>query len=64
MTAIECLKILRKGFICLLVWNLLITGVLLVQFGNKQEEKLNQQICNLEAIPNDNVPQFEIVEVE
>lgn len=59
MTALECLKILRKGFICLLVWNLLITGVLLVQFSNKQEEKLNQQICNLEAIP-----EFEIVEVE
>ena len=59
MTAIECLKILRKGFICLLVWNLLITGALLVQFGNKQEEKLHQEICNLEAIP-----EFELVEVE
>ena len=51
MTAIECLKILRKGFICLLVWNLLITGVLLVQFGNKQEEKQAEKICNLECIP-------------
>lgn len=59
MTALECLKILRKGFICLLVWNLLITGVLLVQFGNKQEEELNQEVCNLECIP-----EYELVEVE
>lgn len=57
MTAIECLKILRKGFICLILWNLLITGCLLVQCNHKQEEKLNQQICSLEAIP-----EFEIVE--
>ena len=59
MTAIECLKILRKGFICLLVWNLLLTSALLVQFGSKQEEKLNNKICNLEAIPD-----YEMVEVE
>lgn len=59
MTAIECLRILRKGFICLLVWNLLITGVLLMQFGNKQEEKLNQENCNLECIP-----EYELMEVE
>ena len=59
MTAIECLRILRKGFLVLLVWNILLTGTLLIQFGNKQEEELNQQICNLEAIP-----QYELVEVE
>lgn len=64
MTAIECLKVLRKTVCFLLVWNLLLTGVLLVQFGNKQEEKMNQQICNLECIPNDEVPQYELVEVE
>lgn len=63
MTALECLKILRKGFICLLIWNILLTGVLCAQFSHKQEEKLNQQICNLEMIP-DSVPEFEIVEVE
>lgn len=61
MTAIECLKMLRKGFLVLLVWNLLLTGSLLVQFGNKQAEKLNQQICNLEMIP-DTAPEFEIME--
>lgn len=59
MTAIECLKILRKGFIFLVVWNLLLTGYLVMQFNNVQDEKLNQQICNLETIP-----QYEILEVE
>lgn len=51
MTAIECLKMLRKGFLVLLLWNLILTGMLLIQFSNNQQEKLNQQICNLEAIP-------------
>ena len=59
MTAIECLKMLRKIVLVLILWNLLITGILLMQFYNKQNEKLNQQICNLEAIPT-----FEIMEVE
>lgn len=59
MTAIECLKILRKGFVFLLIWNILLTGVLCMQFSNKQEEKLNQEICNLECIP-----EYELVEVE
>lgn len=59
MTAIECLKMLRKIVLVLILWNLLITGVLLMQFYNKQNEKLNQQICNLEAIPT-----FELLEVE
>lgn len=56
MTAIECLKILRKGFCVLLIWNLILTCTLLVQCSGRQEEKLNQQICNLEAIP-----EFEII---
>ena len=51
MTAIECLRILRKGFLFLIVWNLILTGMLLIQFTNNQQEELNQQICNLEAIP-------------
>ena len=59
MTAIECLKKIKKIVLILILWNLLITGVLLVQFYNKQNAKMNQQICNLEAIP-----EFEIVEVE
>lgn len=59
MTAIECLKILRKGFIFLVIWNLLLTGYLVMQFNNVQEEKLNQQICNLETIPP-----YEILEEE
>lgn len=60
MTAIECLKMLRKGFICLLLWNLLLTGTLLVQCTNREEAKLNEQICNLEEIP-DTVPDFVII---
>lgn len=51
MTAIECLKVLRKGFIVLLVWNLLLTGAILTQCNKQQEEKQNEIICNLEAIP-------------
>lgn len=61
MTAIECLKILRKRVCILLVWNLILTGTLFVQFCNEQAEKLNQQICNLEAIP-EAVPDFVIME--
>ena len=57
MTAIECLKMLRKGFLVLIVWNLILTGTLLIKFTNNQQEKLNQQICNLEAIPP-----YEIIE--
>ena len=57
MTAIECLRILRKGFLFLLIWNFLITGTLLIQFCNKQEAKQNEVICNLEAIPT-----YEILE--
>lgn len=63
MTAIECLRILRNGFIYLVIWNLLLTGVLLIQFSNKQAENLDKQICNLEMIP-DSVPSFELIEVE
>lgn len=57
MTAIDCLRILRKGFLVLIVWNLILTGTLLVQFSNNQQKELNQQICNLEAIPP-----YEIIE--
>lgn len=63
MTAIECLKLLRKLVLVLIVWNIMITGTMIKQYCNAQEEKLNQQICNLEAIPN-TPPQFEILEVE
>ena len=59
MTALECLKILRKGFIFLLVWNLVLSFCLVTGYMEKQTEELNQKICNLEAIP-----EFEIVEVE
>ena len=63
MTALECLKILRKGFIFLLVWNVVLSFFLVAGYMEKQENNLNQQICNLEMIP-DSVPEYEIVEVE
>jgi hypothetical protein len=59
MTALECLKILRKGFIFLLVWNLVLSFCLVAGYMEKQTDELNQKICNLEMIP-----EFEIVEVE
>ena len=64
MTAIECLKMLRKLVLLLLVWNIVLSFVLFAGYIEKQTDKFNQQICNLEAIPNDDVPQFGIVEVE
>jgi hypothetical protein len=63
MTALECLKILRKGFIFLLVWNVVLSFFLIAGYMEKQENNFNQQICNLEMIP-DSVPEFELVEVE
>lgn len=64
MTAIKCLKILRKTVCFLLLWNLIITGVVICQYTNNQTDKLNQQICTLEEIPNyDTVPDYELVEV-
>jgi hypothetical protein len=64
MTAIECLKMLRKLVLLLLVWNVVLSFVLVAGYMEKQADKFNQQICNLEAIPNDDVPHYEIVEVE
>ena len=64
MTAIEWLKLLRKTVIFLLIWNLVLTFCLVSTHLEKQATELNQQICNLEEIPNDDVPQFEIVEVD
>lgn len=59
MTAIECLKMLRKLVLFLIIWNLVLTFCLVAGYLEKQADKFNQQICNLEAIPN-----YEIVEVE
>lgn len=43
--------IMRKLVCFLLLWNLILTGVILTRFDNKQTEQLNQQICMLEEIP-------------
>ena len=59
MTPIQLLKILRKLVCLLVIWNVFLTGTLFIQFNNHQTEELNQQICNLEAIP-----QYELMEVE
>ena len=63
MNPLKQLKAMSK-FICfLLIWNLVLSFVVVSNSITAQEEKLNQQICNLEAIPNE-VPEFELVEVE
>ena len=54
-------KMFQKLVCFLLVWNLLLTWSLVVQFCNKQADKLNEQICMLEEIPT-NPPEYEIVE--
>ena len=63
MSAINCLKALRKVVCFLLLWNFLLTGFLFYQNAQKQEQKTNQEICNLECIPEE-VPQVELLEVE
>jgi hypothetical protein len=63
MTAIECLKMLRKLVLLLLVWNVVLSFCLVAGYMEKQTDRFNQQICNLEMIP-DSVPEFEIMEVE
>ena len=45
------LETMRKTIIALLVWNVLLTAGLLLNIGNQQEEKLNNEICMLEEIP-------------
>lgn len=45
------LLIMRKLICFLLVWNLLLTGALLIRFDKTQETKLNTEICILEEIP-------------
>ena len=64
MTITQNLNILRNIVLFLIMWNLVLTFCLVAANMEKQAEKLNQEICNLEAIPNDDVPQFEIMEVE
>ena len=59
MTALECLKMLRKLVLLLLVWNLVLSFCLVAGYMEKQAADLNQKICNLEAIPP-----YEILEVE
>ena len=59
MTAIEWLKLLRKVVIFLIIWNLVLSFCLVSTHLEKQATELNQQICNLEEIP-----QYELVEVD
>jgi predicted nucleic acid-binding protein len=51
MTAIECLKMLRKLVLLLLVWNVVLSFCIVAGYIEKQEIKHFQKICNLEAIP-------------
>lgn len=59
MNTIECLRIMRKAVCLLLIWNVLITSVMVGQYAKYRADKLSEQICALEEIP-----QYDIVEVE
>ena len=61
------IKTMGKVICFLLVWNLVLSFIIVTNSITEQTEKLNQQICNLEAIPvvNENpVPDYELVEIE
>ena len=51
MTALECLKMLRKLVVLLLIWNVVLSFCLVAGYMEKQEIEHFQKICNLEAIP-------------
>ena len=57
------MKVLGKLICFLLIWNFALSCFLVAGHFEKKTEQLNQQICNLEAIP-DEVPTLELVEVE
>ena len=56
----EKLNFMHKTLCFLLIWNLVLSFVFISHSMEESTNKLNQQICNLEAIP-DNVPEFELI---
>lgn len=64
MTALECLKMLRKLVIILIVWNVLITGFIGYRVFDERQTALNDKISNLEMIPQEDLQDFDYIEVK
>lgn len=64
MTALECLKILRKMVIILIVWVVLLTGFIGYKVFEEKQAALNDKISNLEMIPQENLQDFDYIEVK
>lgn len=64
MTALECLKIFRKIVIILIVWNVLLTGFIGYKVFEEKQTALNDKISNLEMIPQENLQDFDYIEVK
>lgn len=64
MTALECLKILRKMVIILIVWNVLLTGFIGYKVFEEKQAALNDKISNLEMIPQEDLQDFDYIEVK
>lgn len=62
MKAIECLRLMRKLVCGLILWNVLLTGFVYYKVSNDKQEDLNEQICNLEMIPQEDCLKFDLVE--
>lgn len=64
MTALECLKILRKMVIILIVWVVLLTGFIGYKVFEEKQAALNDKISNLEMIPQEDLQDFDYIEVK
>lgn len=64
MTALECLKMLRKLVTILIVWNVLITGFIGYRVFDERQAALNDKISNLEMIPQEDLQDFDYIEVK
>lgn len=64
MTALECLKILRKMVIILIVWVVLLTGFIGYKVFEEKQAAMNDKISNLEMIPQEDLQDFDYIEVK
>lgn len=55
MTAIELLKALRQGFLVLLIWNFILSGIIIFDKVSENQEELSTRICQEELIPIDDL---------
>lgn len=54
-------KTMQKLVCILVVWNVLITGILVGMYAKHRADKLSELICIQEEIPNEEI-EFDIVE--